>query len=84
MKLTAKRVSEAFGKALMKLRMAKGQSQVEVAAKAGLDRTFISFLERGLRQPTLLTLLKIAAAFRLKPSKVVAKVEEQLPMPGVD
>jgi transcriptional regulator with XRE-family HTH domain len=68
----------AFGQVLKETREAAGQSQEETARKARLNRTFISFLERGLRQPTLTTLIALAHALHLRVSQLVLKVEQRL------
>jgi|1186.fasta_scaffold12531_3 transcriptional regulator with XRE-family HTH domain len=47
------------------LREALGVSQEELAARAGLHRTYISQFERGHRNPTFTTLLKLAATLRV-------------------
>jgi len=49
----------AFGTVLRSLRTSAGLSQEELALESGLDRSFISLLERGLRQPTLKTILQL-------------------------
>ncbi|WP_405229562.1 helix-turn-helix domain-containing protein [Lentisalinibacter sediminis] len=69
---------EAFGSALRQSRHAKNLSQEALANATGLDRTFISLLERGLRQPTLATLFSLAECLDEKPSELVAKVESEL------
>jgi transcriptional regulator with XRE-family HTH domain len=46
-------------------------SQEVFADKTGLDRTYISLLERGKRNPSLLTLLKLAEALDLSTSELV-------------
>lgn len=79
MKIDPTAISVAFGKVLCQLREKKGQTQAELAKGSKLDRTFISFLERGMRQPTLATLVKIAKALEIRPSRIVAKFEENLP-----
>jgi transcriptional regulator with XRE-family HTH domain len=53
-------------------------SQERLAQESGLDRSYISLLERGIRQPSLTTILKIAQALDLPPRELVAKVEEKL------
>jgi len=50
-------------------RQAKGMSQEDLAGAAGLDRTYISHLERGLRNPSLLHLQKLAKALGVQPSE---------------
>ena len=49
-----------FGKNLKFLRIQKGISQEEFADRTKLDRTYISGLERGKRNPSFLTLIKLA------------------------
>lgn len=41
-----------FGVVLTELRKRKKLSQEQLATDCGLDRTYISLLERGMRQPT--------------------------------
>jgi transcriptional regulator with XRE-family HTH domain len=43
-------------------RRALGWSQEELAERAGLDRTYVSGLERGVRNPSLLSQQRIADA----------------------
>lgn len=73
-----KKSEETFGKVLKKFRTQKGLSQEQLALDADLDRTFISLLERGLRQPSLNTLLQISNALDTKASEIVAQVEIEL------
>ncbi len=72
-------VAEAFGNVVKEAREQEGQSQQELANKTALNRTFISFLERGLRQPSLTTVLTIAKALHISAGKLVARVERTLP-----
>jgi transcriptional regulator with XRE-family HTH domain len=51
-----------FGAAVRARRRARAWSQEELAAAAGLDRTYISGLERGVRNPSLLSQQRIADA----------------------
>ena len=44
------------------LRRAKGWSQERLADEAGLDRTYISGIERVVRHPTITSVQKIADA----------------------
>jgi len=62
----------AFGEVLKQHRTAAGLSQEKLALEAGLDRTFISLLERGRRQPTLTTLVLIAEALGQPPERLLA------------
>ena len=66
----------AFGQVLRETRKDRGYSQEALALSCGLDRTFISLLERGLRQPTLSSIFSIAAALETQPSTMLEKVEK--------
>lgn len=64
----------AFGRILRRLRTEKGMSQEKLALEGGLDRTFISMMERGKRQPSLRTILQVANVLAIKPSKLIELV----------
>ena len=55
-----------------------GLSQESLALEADVDRTFISLLERGMRQPTLETLFKLAAVLEVAPATLVARTASAL------
>ncbi len=50
-----------------------------MALTAGLDRTHMSLVERGLRSPTMRTLVKMADVLDVRPSRIVKRMEEMLP-----
>lgn len=58
--------AESFIRKLRLLRESKGLSQEELAARAGLDRSYISLVERGRRSPTVNTLVKIADVLEIE------------------
>lgn len=68
----------AFGSILRKLRSKKRLSQEALAAACKLDRTYISLLERGLRQPTLSTVFRLSRVLGVSPSKIVRMMERSL------
>jgi transcriptional regulator with XRE-family HTH domain len=68
----------AFGEVLQSYRKRKGISQEKLAETSKLDRTFISLLERGLRQPSLSTLFRLAHALDTTASTLVRAVEERM------
>ena len=70
-------VVEIFGKVLRELREDNKVSQEKLAEYCDLDRTYISLLERGLRQPTITTIFKLAKALKISPSKMIEIVEKQ-------
>lgn len=72
------RPEQAFGIVLRDLRQAQSMSQETLALESELDRTFISLLERGLRQPSLTTLLQLARPLGVAPQDLVAAVVAEL------
>ena len=64
-----------FGRVLRELRKQAGLTQEQLGFEAELERNYISMLERGERQPTLTTLVKLAKPLRRKASQLVALVE---------
>ncbi len=57
----------AFGKKIRAIRDRRGISQESLAFQCGLDRTYISGIERGTRNPSLTNILKIAASLEVSP-----------------
>jgi transcriptional regulator with XRE-family HTH domain len=53
------------------LRKAAGLSQEELAHEAGIDRTYISQVERRQRNVTIVMLAKIAKALSVNPDKLL-------------
>jgi XRE family transcriptional regulator, regulator of sulfur utilization len=72
------RVAKAFSGVLRERRLAAGLTQEALAHEADLERTYISFLERGLRQPSLRVLIAIAEALNVAPSELVRQLEGRL------
>ena len=55
-------LSKRFGARVRELRHDQGLSQEALAERAGLDRTYVSGVERGVRNPTLSTIERLALA----------------------
>jgi len=51
-----------FNKKIKEVRLKKKMSQGDVAKILGVHRSYISGLERGVRNPSLLTVQKVAKA----------------------
>ena len=66
---------EAFGKVLRALRAERGLSQEALALEAGVQRNYVSLIERGINQPTITIIFKLAAALEMKPSHMIELVE---------
>lgn len=58
----------AFGQHLKQLRVAQGLSQEQLGSIAELDRTYISGIERGVRNVSLANIFRIAKALDLPAS----------------
>ena len=56
---------QRVGLNVRKLRKERGLSQEALAFECGLHRTYVSGVERGIRNPTVLVLEEIAAALRV-------------------
>lgn len=67
-----------LGKVLKSFRLNVGKTQEEIALEAGLDRTYISMLERGEASPTFVTLEILAKTLNVKISQLVMKYEDSL------
>jgi transcriptional regulator with XRE-family HTH domain len=65
-----------FGLAVRAARRQRGWAQEQLSAAAGLDRTYVSGLERGQRNPTLATLERIAVALDRPLSELIKAAEE--------
>ena len=53
----------------------KGLSQEELGFEAELDRNYVSGIERGVRNPTVVTIRRIAAALEVAPSTLEKAAE---------
>ena len=66
-----------FGEVLRERRMALGLSQETLAFNADLHRTYISLLERGIRQPSLETIFTLAREINWEPDELIRQVQER-------
>lgn len=74
--------SVAFGLALKALRLEAGLSQHGLALEAGMSRTYVSELERGVKEPTLSTMLRLAEALGQTLVGISGQVERVLGASG--
>ena len=63
----------ALGEAIQRIRNANGMSQEELALVAEVDRSYMSGVERGASNVTVLNLVKIAGALNVSASNVLEK-----------
>ncbi|HWC59649.1 MAG TPA: helix-turn-helix transcriptional regulator [Verrucomicrobiae bacterium] len=59
-----------------KRREEKELTQEALAERANLDPTYISGIERGMRNPSVLSVLRIARALGVTTSKLMEKVDD--------
>ena len=66
------------GKVIQRFREEKGLSQEVLSGFADIGRTHLSAIERGARKPTLDTFYKIGEALEMRPSDLLAAVEDEI------
>lgn len=66
-----------IGTVLKHVRKSLTLSQEELAHRSSLDRTYISMLERNIKQPTITTIFLLAEALEMKPSEFVRLLENE-------
>ena len=69
--------SEAFGNVLRAKRAERGLSQEALALEAGIQRNYVSLIERGINQPTIKMIFKLSAALEVQPSQLIKLVEAE-------
>lgn len=65
-----------FGENVRQARLARGWSQERLAEAADLDRTYISGIERGVRNPTLTTVARLAGALGMAVPDLLSSADE--------
>ena len=71
-------VARQFGLIVRRHRTAMNMSQETLAAEASCHPTYVSLLERGKRNPSLDTMLRIADALNTRASDLVRETEKKL------
>lgn len=74
--------SERLSVLLKTLRKAQDLSQEQLAERAGLHRNFISMLERGINQPTVDTLFRLAKALGMPAHELVRQISVEADRPS--
>lgn len=65
-----------FGANVRRYRVAAGLSQEAVAVKMGVDRAYVSGMERGQQNVTLLTMWHLAEALGVRPADLLDETVE--------
>ncbi len=71
-------IDNHFATSLREVRKQKKITQTELAKKAGLDRTYISMLERGVRKPSTEVLMSIANVLEVSACVFIKEIEAKL------
>jgi len=70
-------IRRIFGANVRRYRVAAGLSQEAVAVKMGVDRAYVSGIERGQQNVTLLTMWHLAEALGVKPVDLLDEAVEE-------
>ena len=65
-------VCKRVGENVRRLREERGLSQETLAFEAGMQRTYVSGIERGIRNPTVTVLERLASALKVAMADLVA------------
>jgi transcriptional regulator with XRE-family HTH domain len=71
-----------FGANIRSARKRAGFSQIDLSARASLDRAAVSFIERAERAPDLSTIIRVASAVSVKPSALLDGIGFDGPVRG--
>ncbi|MCX7429047.1 MAG: helix-turn-helix transcriptional regulator [Planctomycetia bacterium] len=72
-----KATQRLFGEVVRECRQNRKVSQETLAAAAGLHRTYISLLERGMRNPSLTVIQHLASALKVSMTELIHAFEER-------
>jgi transcriptional regulator with XRE-family HTH domain len=64
------------GRNVRRLRLAAGMTQEQYAEASGFSQQYISDLERGQRNPTVVSLLELAAPLGASPASLISELDE--------
>jgi transcriptional regulator with XRE-family HTH domain len=74
--VTPEEAPRAFGWAIRERRRLLGLSQERLADECGLDRTYVSGIERGERNLSLRNIVIIARGLQVRPGHLLDRAEE--------
>ncbi len=70
-----------FAQVIARRRIRQGWSQADLAGYCGLERSYVSRLEKGIRTPSLDVIFRFAEAFGISPQTLVKEVKVALERP---
>lgn len=77
-------ISKIFGQVLRQRRKESGLTQEKLALEAGIQRNYVSLIERGINQPTIAMLFKLAVVLKCNPSDLVEDTEKKMKVAKFD
>ena len=75
MKVNDMKAKKMFGDAVRKYRLKIELSQEQLADESGLHRTYISDIERGGRNVSIVNIMRLAEALKIKPSQLIKELD---------
>jgi transcriptional regulator with XRE-family HTH domain len=69
------RILRSFGAALAAYRFEKEMTQEELAETSGLHRTYIGAVERGIRNPTIVSIVSLARGLGVDTAELVRQAD---------
>jgi transcriptional regulator with XRE-family HTH domain len=76
---TLRQREKAFGLVLQEIRRERNLSQEQLGFDSGYHRNYIGLLERGLKSPSLSTIMDIAETLEVPAAEILRRVEERVP-----
>lgn len=71
-------ILQAFGQVVREIRQEKGLTQAELAASSELDESYISGIERAIKNPTLKVMEKLAHGLGMQPWILLKFAQEKM------
>jgi transcriptional regulator with XRE-family HTH domain len=71
-------LNTVVGEVLRRHRLDQGMTQEQLAWQTGVERAFISELERGVKGASIAMLFRLAQGLQIKAGTIIAEVEDQL------
>ncbi|MCL6457244.1 MAG: helix-turn-helix domain-containing protein [Gorillibacterium sp.] len=68
----------AFGRALHKIRKEKNLTQDQLSVYSGVDRSYISELENGVKSASFLTILALTSALKISPVDFMMEYQREM------
>ena len=65
-----------LGDTMRRHRLAAGLRQERLGLRVGVDRTYVSEIERDLKSPTVDMLIRLCRVMNARPSEILAEIED--------